>query len=181
MNIYGRLFLLLLAVAVGAKRIAAQKFPEHAEYAFVAGLLHDTGMIMLDPYILERKETFDEIISEDSVSFLEAERALLGTDHCEMGAEVLREWGIPETLLKSVARHHGPSFSSGPLVCIVHVADIMARKIGFGIRETDDVLYGVDSKALEAIGMQAEDLENFETEIIKATETVAMEVMQETE
>ncbi len=45
-----------LAVALGSRIIAGKKSPEHVEDAFIAGLLHDGGKIILDPYVLERKK-----------------------------------------------------------------------------------------------------------------------------
>jgi len=168
-----------LAAAVSSKFIAEKRCPEDAENAFISGLLHDAGMIMLDPHIFERKELFDDIINQGSHNFLEAERSVLGTDHCEVGAEILKEWGIPATLIKPIEKHHHPTSSSGPLGYVVHLGDIMARRFGFGTGQADDMLYEIDGNALDFFGIQEEDLGLFQTEITQSVERIEMEVLQE--
>ena len=166
-----------LAVAVGAKMIAAKKGPELIEDAFVAGLIHDAGMIMLDQHIFEKKEAFDEITRDASHSFLQAERAVLGTDHPEVGYEIFQEWGVPRTLLKSVANHHRPSSSRGQLEYVVHLADIMARRNGYGL-ENDDALYEVDEGANEFLDIQEEDMAMVVAETRKTVERITNEMLE---
>jgi len=48
-----------LGVAFGSRIIAAKKKPELANDAFAAGLIHDAGKLVLDPYISEWKDAFD--------------------------------------------------------------------------------------------------------------------------
>lgn len=165
-----------LAVAVGAKLIAAKTGPELAEDAFVAGLIHDAGMIMLDQHIFEKKEAFNKIARDGSHSFLQAERAVLGTDHPEVGSEIFQEWGIPRAILKPMANHHIPSSSGGYLVYVVHLADIMARRSGYGT-EIDDALYELDDGAMEFLNLQEEDLAMIEVETGKSVERITNEML----
>jgi len=167
-----------LAVAVGSKLLAARKCPGLEQDAFVAGLLHDAGMIMLDPYIFEKKGAFDEIVSDGSYTFLQAERMVLGTDHPEVGAEIFGEWGLPRTLMKSVANHHRPVLSGGPLGYVVHLADIMARRCGYGIG-VDDMLYTADNKAMEFVGLEEEELTVLQSEIGESVERIMSGVLEE--
>ncbi|MBW1781972.1 MAG: zinc-ribbon domain-containing protein [Deltaproteobacteria bacterium] len=168
-----------LAVAVGSKLFAAKKCPELAEEAFVAGLVHDAGMIMLDPHIFEKKEAFDAIVSDGLHTFLQGERAVLGTDHPEVGGEMLGEWGIPRTLLKPIANHHRPSASGEDLAYIVHLADILAKKNGYGTG-IEDALYQVDEDAMEFMGFQdEEDLIVAGSEMGEAVEKIRKEVLEE--
>ena len=166
-----------LAVAVGSKIIAAKKDPELAEDAFVAGLIHDVGMIMLDQHIFEKREAFDEIARDGSHSFLQAERAVLGTDHPEVGSEIFQEWGIPRALLKPMANHRRPSSSGGQLVYVVHLADMMARRSGYGT-EIDDALYEVDDGAMEFLDLQEEDLAMVVAETGKSVERITNEMLE---
>jgi len=168
-----------LAVAVSSKLLATKRSPGYAEDAFVGGLLHDAGMIMLDPYILEKKEFFEEIMGDGLHTSLDAERTVFGTDHTEVGAEILGEWGIPSALLKPVAKHHHPSASSGPLTQIVHVGDILAKRFGLGLGQ-DDMLYDTDRNAMEFLGMQEGDLELLRSEVCDSVDSITMDVLQET-
>ena len=158
-----------LAVAVGSKLLASRKRPELEPDAFVAGLLHDAGMIMLDPHIFERKEQFDEAMAGGQKTFLEAERMVLGLDHCEVAAEMFGEWGLPRALLKSVAHHHRPISSGGMLGYVVHLADIMARNCGCGTG-VDDLLCIPDNKALAFLDFEEESLTALYPEIKESVE-----------
>ena len=55
----GDLWMHSLAVAGCARSIAKLKKPELADDAFSAGLIHDCGKLILDPYIDERRDLFD--------------------------------------------------------------------------------------------------------------------------
>jgi len=167
-----------LAVAVGSKLLAVKKCPEFEQDAFVAGLLHDAGMIMLDPHIFEKKGAFDEIVSKGSHTFLQAERMVLGTDHSEVGAEMFGEWGLPQTLMKSVATHHRPVSSGGAVGYVVHLADIMARRCGYGIGP-DDMLYTPDDKAMEFLGLEEAELNGLQSEISESVGKIMSEVLEE--
>jgi len=145
-----------LAVAIGSKLLAIRKSPDLEQDAFSAGLLHDAGMIMLDPHIFEKKELFDEIMGNGSHTFLQAERMTLGLDHCEVCAEMFAEWGLPKGLLKPVAHHHRPGASAGVLGYAVHMADIMARRCGYGTG-VDDMLYQADKRAMAFFDLEEEE------------------------
>ena len=62
-----------LAVALASKIIANKKNPGLANDAFSACLIHDAGKLILDKYILERKEAFEEFMADGQQSFLSGE------------------------------------------------------------------------------------------------------------
>ncbi|MFO7985559.1 MAG: HDOD domain-containing protein [Desulfatiglandaceae bacterium] len=167
-----------LAVAMGSRLIAEKRRAGLAEDAFVGGLIHDAGMIMLDSHLFERKEEFQAIIEDGSHSFLEGERMALGIDHSEVGAEMFREWGLPYSIVKPIASHHSPSSSGGELGYIIHMADILARKSGYGLG-LDDRFYEMDNKAVEVLGSEKEELKMIGDEIGVCVERVSKEVLDE--
>ena len=73
-----------MGVAFGSRIIADKKSPALANDAFAAGLIHDSGKLILDKHVLERKETFEEFMAGGQQSFLSAEKQILGFDHSEM-------------------------------------------------------------------------------------------------
>jgi HD-like signal output (HDOD) protein len=76
-----------IAVATGAKMIAVLKNIADAESAYLAGLVHDSGKLILDPFIQERQNGFRAYFEKESRSFLHAERRIFGFDHAEIASK----------------------------------------------------------------------------------------------
>ena len=56
---------------------------------------------------------------------------MIGADHPEVGACLLRRWRIPESIVEAVANHHQPVLKPQPaLSAIVHVANAVAHEVG---------------------------------------------------
>ncbi|MBD3326596.1 HDOD domain-containing protein, partial [candidate division KSB3 bacterium] len=116
-----------MAVAMGSKIITERLYPELLDVAFVAGLLHDAGKLMLDAPVLERKDEFDAFMANDGATFLSAETEIFGFDHSEIAAEMCKRWKIPDAITKAIRNHHYPSRSDGDeLSYVLHVADYVA-------------------------------------------------------
>lgn len=74
--------------------------------AHVCGLLHDVGKILLGQYFSEECTQIQAHQNGTELSDAEAERAVLGVDHGEIGAELLELWNLPEELVRGVRFHH---------------------------------------------------------------------------
>jgi len=92
----GDLWLHALAVSFGSKILAKAKKPELENDAFIAGLLHDAGKILLNKPLLERKVVVDAFMEDDQQTFLNAEREILGFDHAEIAFDMCTRWNIPK-------------------------------------------------------------------------------------
>ena len=107
--------------------------PELADDAFIAGLLHDAGKIILDPYVHERHEEFEKFLKDDNKSFLKAEQEILGFDHAEIMSRATRFWRFSETQSTAIRFHHYPAVSeNNQLAHIVHLADYLANTADMG-------------------------------------------------
>lgn len=82
--------------------------PFTQDAAFVGGLLHDVGVLILDQYFPEELERVLDAIDPETGSLADAELALLGTDHGAVGAYLLDIWNLPEGIAESVRFHHRP-------------------------------------------------------------------------
>jgi HD-like signal output (HDOD) protein len=70
-------------------------------------------------------------IKQDGLSRAEAEKAVLGTDHSEVGALLLQSWHLPEELVEAVANHHQPVLQPRPRLSVVtHLANCVAHLAG---------------------------------------------------
>jgi HD-like signal output (HDOD) protein len=135
----------LNSVACGAiaRSLAFRCRVFESEPLFVAGLLHKVGRLAFyscraDLYRLVL-ESSDQ--SEDAVNA--AEQRVFGFTHAELGAELLRLWGLPERLQIAVAYHldpsHAPRFRKS--AALIHVASALACNIEPSVN-LDEVIYG---------------------------------------
>jgi putative nucleotidyltransferase with HDIG domain len=111
-------------------RITGQGDPERA---FVSGLLHDIGQLILLQVEPERATAVHaHARAGDAVLFAE-EKALLGFDHATLGGMLLRKWNFPYVLVSAVLEHHQPKpghKEAEPL--LVHCAETIATGLGVG-------------------------------------------------
>ncbi|MBW1701180.1 MAG: HDOD domain-containing protein [Deltaproteobacteria bacterium] len=165
-----------LAVAFGSKIIVTKINPELINDAFITGLLHDTGKLILDQPISDRKEAFDEFMADGKHTFLRAEKEILGLDHSEIAFEACKSWGIPEAITTAIKYHHYPSRShDNKLAYVVHIADSLAMMSGVGTG-IDGMSYEIDGKAVEFIGLKEEALNNIMFEAMESVKKVEEEM-----
>jgi HD-like signal output (HDOD) protein len=122
-----------LMTAGFAKSVAGAKTGGalHSENAFVAGMLHDTGKLVLAANFSAEYAEVVAAISENEGGLIAAEEAAFGANHAEVGGHLLGLWGLPGQLVDAVTWHHEPkdcpTQGFGPLVC-VHVANVWAHE-----------------------------------------------------
>lgn len=147
-----------LATAFCARHIASRKDPKFADDSFSAGLIHDAGKLILDPYVAERKEAFDSFLKTGDKTFLDAEKSILGFDHAEIAADVCGKWQIPKTIANVIRYHHQPLLAgNSEFACIIHAADAIAMMSGVGTG-IDGVRYTLDEQAVERLGLKNDDI-----------------------
>jgi HD-like signal output (HDOD) protein/ActR/RegA family two-component response regulator len=94
-----------LSVAGIARSLAANTPLE--EDAFLAGLLHDVGFLMLGRQFGNKMELALQAVA-DGASLTEAEKSHIGVDHGTAGAYLLGLWGLPYEVVEAVAHHETP-------------------------------------------------------------------------
>ncbi|GAB6907555.1 hypothetical protein DESC_830062 [Desulfosarcina cetonica] len=121
-----------IAVAVMASEISSAMMSDSAESAYMAGLLHDVGKIILDPYIRERKVLFDRYMETYPQKCVrDAERDILGFDHAMIAAVLCENWDIPRPIAFAIRNHHQPGTTGDhQLAHIVHQADVLVSRAG---------------------------------------------------
>lgn len=161
-----------VAAAYSAKRLSEQHDPELADEAFIAGLMHDSGKIVLDSHILERKAAFEEFLDSGERMFIDAERRILGFDHSEIAAEMCARWNIPPSVGAAIRYHHQPSLSDGNMLSyILHVADHIAIVSGAGSGAgVDDILHNIDPGAMNFLELTQEILSDIVFDMMESME-----------
>jgi len=118
-----------LACGVAARTLATMNELHCPQESFVAGLLSQIGRLALACAI---PETYSEILAsaaKEPRALPERERAVLGGGYPEVGAWLLREWGIPEGLCTAIEAFRDPVRESPPLAQLLHVAEIAAEAV----------------------------------------------------
>lgn len=98
------------------------------EEAFLAGLMHDVGrlaMLKTPPEINTRIKAITDLGCEP----LFAETMVFGFDHCAAGAQVLRAWDIPQTIIEAVSCHHAPEKSDSVLASQLYLAECWSQSL----------------------------------------------------
>jgi HD-like signal output (HDOD) protein len=133
--------------------------------AYLAGLLHDLGIIV-NLWVLpqEFRKAF-ETAKAEGIPLHEAEQRVLGFTHCDSGRMLAERWALAPDLIEVVAHHHTPEKSSHDteLVALVHVADLLCRMGGlnYGYVEERQVNLFEDA-GFEVLARDSASLKNFD-------------------
>jgi HD-like signal output (HDOD) protein len=106
--------------------------PTDTEEAYIGGMLHDIGKLMLADSRPRQYEQALQLAAERKVPVHETELEVFGASHAAVAAYLLGLWGLPVAIVEAVAFHHTPSRSAlrafGPLSA-VHAANIMEYEL----------------------------------------------------
>jgi HD-like signal output (HDOD) protein len=148
----------LVSVGICARLLAMRRKLESYEDAFLAGLLHDMGIILEDQQVHER---FGRVIRSlgTQTSLVEAERAQLGFDHTLLGEKLAEEWRFPEVVRSSIRYHHTSVLYRGPSVDVVRCVDVANLICTLkGISSVGAKLVTVCGPALAGLSLTTDDL-----------------------
>ncbi|MDB6037222.1 MAG: hypothetical protein JWM99_1063 [Verrucomicrobiales bacterium] len=139
-----------LRTAVAAKRLARfeKLSPDDSEAAFVSGLLHDIGKLVLAVNADSEYEILIKRSHTESLPIEVLEQMVFGASHAHIGAYLLGLWGLPDLVVDTVEAHHslGMQKSKGfSVATAVHLAQCLEPA---GKRITN-----VDHQYLEQIGV----------------------------
>lgn len=112
-------------VAAAARQLA-RRLALNPETAFLAGLLHDIGLVLLGCCAPREYAAMLDHMHEHGGTLMESERATLGITHGEIGAALAEQWRFPPSIRAAILDHHAPSDGSEPTAHLVHAADVLA-------------------------------------------------------
>jgi len=128
-----------LGCALVSQRIAKMIGHRDPERVYVAGLLHDIGFLANSIlYTAKFKECLDHA-TKNKCPLHEAENLILGFSHEDTGRALCKRWRFSDELDDVAGCHHRVATlpSAGPLVCLVHLSDLLCRvsNLGYGYEE----------------------------------------------
>jgi HD-like signal output (HDOD) protein len=145
-----------LAAELLAPRAAQRPPPETA----TAALLHDVGKLVMARFL---DRTLLEELREHQArgeTRVDAEAAVLGIDHAELGGLIARSWALPDTLILGIREHGRPRPGSDALVHAVYLADVLAKAIGAGADDNSDV--EAFTRAMGELGLTSGDFDELQ-------------------
>ncbi len=140
--------------AIAARIVAERVRYPSPEEAFLCGLIHDMGKVVLSK---NRSQEYAEIVSTVYAgrgTFVEAELELFGYSHAHVGAVLSAKWNFPQQLAEAILYHHDPLAAPvhTKLAAIVNLGNLIMvkREVGF---ERDGELELAKQPSAEYLGL----------------------------
>jgi len=124
-----------IATALCAKLIA-RILKMNEDHAFMAGLLHDIGILVL---VTTSPARYADVLAyqhKQDCTALEAESTLLGVDHTMVGRMLAEHWKFPVAIQQAIERHHANTFDIYQLASLIALSD--AISYGLGLSEDEN-------------------------------------------
>ncbi len=150
--------------ALAARAIASQIVGIDEEEAFLAGLFHDIGKVIMNNHDRAKFQMVMERCYNEDLLFTEAEKLAYPYTHEEVGSLVIKKWNFPTTLTETVLRHHTFAFEDLEdltllhLTSVVNLADQFCLKLGIGQRSPKEDMPLTGTKAAGFLGLEEETI-----------------------
>ena len=167
-----------ISVGVTARELARNMKLPIADEAFLAGLIHDTGLIVSLQVWPDKLKQACEISKTSEKAFCDIEREIVGVDHQQLGQGLAEMWKFPRSCQLVAGFHHRPtslSDNNRMLVTLVYVADTICceQKRGFNLTALRQKIeaggafeMGIDALLIEAVSKRLDDLVGSATAVL---------------
>ncbi len=123
-----------IAVALTARLIARSLYPHRADQAFLAGLMHDVGKLLM---LQQHLDTYERVIKKglaEGLDSIAAEVRVYPFDHTHVGQMIAEKWNFSADLYSAIGAHHAPwvDIERGSLAALVKLSDLIAHAGGLG-------------------------------------------------
>ena len=158
------------AVATCSRYLSVKLKAGDPEEAYVGGLMHDIGKIVLNDYVRFGYSIILRLVEEEKMTFCDAERQVLGFDHAQVGGLVMEQWNLPSSYSYMTTYHHLPEalpeegYECRKVLDIVHVCNMMCLTLGIGMG-VDGIQYNISMESLERLGI-ADQIETIMAEFV---------------
>jgi putative nucleotidyltransferase with HDIG domain len=135
------------------------------EVAFTAGLMHHIGKTALANSHRDEYERVMMTVYNESRSFVEVENEIFGFNHAELGAAVVQQWGLPESLVQTIRYHHEPGMLAhldedvARTCALTTVTSLCLSKLGVGRSRPIEGLDLAAQPAWAFLDLSADDVE----------------------
>jgi HD-like signal output (HDOD) protein len=132
-------------------RIVAEQADEAEDEAFLYGLLHDIGKLLILKLAYDHKRRTGSPVPPEEME------AAMSAQHAGFGAFTLRRWGLPTSLDQPVRFHHDYQAAGDDArrALVVYLADRLSHRYGFGCEADGDTYDLLGDPAFQQLGLDA--------------------------
>jgi len=152
--------------AVAARFIAYQCKNIDTERPFIAGLLHNIGHLLSYQILPDESRASAEFAADKNIELYLAEREIMGFDYAELGARLMQEWHMPESLQQITKFHTEPVKATDFRLetAIVHISSVLSQLVVTETPVSPDTLY-VSPICWELTGLTVDDMSDIKKEV----------------
>ena len=131
----GELWRYSVSSALMAQDLAERRHLKSISLIFTSALLKDIGKVILNEYVSDSFEDIIKLVQDKGLTFIEAEKEIIGIDHAELGARIGERWNFSPSMVNIIRNHHYPDKSppNDLSIPITYLADSICMMIGIGV------------------------------------------------
>ncbi len=120
-------------VAIVAEMIAKRIFGQEGEDVFLAGIIHDVGLIIEDQLAGEALRRACGVYDPSKNTLVGCEQEIIGCDHSEVGTLLAKDWRLPPEVIKAIRHHHDreKKYPLTSITSILQLAEYIAGKLNY--------------------------------------------------
>jgi putative nucleotidyltransferase with HDIG domain len=148
-----------LVTGVASEWLAQTLHYPNPEEAYVSGLLHDIGKLLLDQVVFRNYNMIIDSVQKYKMPLWQVEEKLIGIDHAVVGGLVAEHWNFPVVLVDAIRFHHVPSFAriNQRLPAIVNLANSFAED--YQLTGSALLSFDIHPEALNILKINSVDVE----------------------
>lgn len=156
----GDLWKYSVSSALIARELAEKRKMENPHLIFTAALLKDIGKVVLSQHVADSFQKINLLVAKHRFSFMEAEKAVIGIDHAELGAAAAEKWGFSPKMVEVIRNHHMPDALQDidPDTAIVYLADTLCMMMGIGVG-SDGLAYRFRRDVVDRLGFSDREVQ----------------------
>jgi putative nucleotidyltransferase with HDIG domain len=130
-----------IGCAFACRLLVEKRIPALTEEAFLAGLLHDIGKLVLNMRVPGDFDQVVQVVYNENRSFANTELEVLGFNHTLVGAMLVNKWKFSPALEHVILNHHNPEAlcADDPLLLYLDLGNSLCHKLGIGFIDEPDL------------------------------------------